>query len=42
MDEVIIYLNSVKHHIHRFDEILTKIAETGVTLKMKKCKLFSD
>lgn len=42
MDDVIIYSNSVEDRINHFDEILTTIADAGVTLMMKKCTFFSD
>lgn len=42
MDDVIIYSNSVEGHIKHVVEILTTLAESSVTLKMKKCTYFSD
>lgn len=42
MEYVIIYSKSVEDHISLVEKILTTLAEASVTLKMKKCTLFSD
>lgn len=41
MCDVIVYSNSAEDHIRHVDEILPKLAETGVTFKMKKYKLLT-
>ena len=40
VDDVIIYSNTLDDHIHHVDEILTTLAEAGVTLKINKFHFF--
>lgn len=42
IDDIIICSNTVKDHIRNVNEILTALSLAGVTLKIKKCRLFSD
>ena len=42
IDDIIIFSKSVEEHIQHVDEILTALGNAGVTLKIKKCKFFSD
>ena len=41
LDDVIIYSKTIEEHIRHVDEILSSLAQAGVTLKMKKCKFFT-
>ena len=42
IDDIIIFSKSVDEHIHHVDEILSALRASGVTLKIKKCRFFSD
>lgn len=42
LEDVIIYSNSIKEHIHHVAEIFTAVKEAGVNLKIRKCSFFSD
>ena len=42
IDDVIIFSTNLDDHIKHVDEILTTLAEAGVTLKIKKCFFFQQ
>ena len=42
LDDFIIYSKSVEEHIDHVDEILTALDTAGITLKIKKCRFFSE
>lgn len=42
LDEIIIFSDSIEHHIDHLDEVLTALGLTGISLNFPKCTLFTD
>ena len=42
IDDIVIYSKTVEDHLRHVDEIFTALGEAGVTLKISKCRFFSD
>ena len=42
IDDIIIFSKTVEDHIRHVDEILTTLTEANITLKISKCRFFSD
>ena len=42
IDDIIIFSKTVDEHIRHVDEILTTLAEANITLKISKCRFFSE
>ena len=42
IDDIIIFSKTVDEHITHVDEVLSALRSSGVTLKIKKCRFFSD
>ena len=40
LDDVIIFSKDIKSHLGHVDEILTLLAQAGITLELKKCEFF--
>ena len=42
IDDIVIFSNTVEEHIRHVDEVFTTLRQAGVTLKISKCRFFSD
>ena len=42
IDDILIFSKTVEDHIRHVDEILTTLTEANITLKISKCRFFSD
>lgn len=42
LDDIVVYGNSLEQHLHRVDEVLGKIKESGLKLKPGKCHLLQE